>query len=170
MQVFFMLRPLQTPPDATTSAKHVPETISHLREERKRHQRYVTDIHTGERIDVVAAGYYNLGINDITLDGRIETASFVCMLKKALKTAIHEQPAHKDALAHELKLLITPKSVKEALASPQWREWRAIIDKELNSLIDKGVYEVRKTPTGAKAIPTKLVLRIRLKSDGTVEK
>ena len=34
----------------------------------------------------------------------------------------------------------------------------------------KGVYEVRKIPHGVKAIPTKLVLRIKLKSDGTVEK
>ena len=93
-----------------------------MREERKRHQRYVTDIQTGEHIDVVADGYYSLGINDITPDGRIETASFVRLLKKALKTTIQEQPELKDALAHDLKLLTTPKSVKEALASPQWRE------------------------------------------------
>jgi hypothetical protein len=159
-----------TPPDAATSAKHVQEAISHLREERKRHQRYVTDIQTGEHIDIVADGYYSLGINDITPDGRIETASFVRLLKKALKTTIQEQPELKDALARDLKMLTTPKSVKEALASPQWREWRAAIDKELNSLIDKGVYEVRKIPAGVKAIPTKLVLRIKLKSDGTVEK
>jgi hypothetical protein len=72
-----------------------------------------------------------------------------------------------------LKLLTTPKSAREALASPQWREWRAAIDKELaslSSLIQKSVYEVRKIPQGVKAIPTKLVLRIKLKSDGTVEK
>ena len=36
--------------------------------------------------------------------------------------------------------------------------------------IEKQVYEVRKIPAGVKAIPTKLVLRIKLKSDGTVEK
>ena len=44
------------------------------------------------------------------------------------------------------------------------------INKELESLVQKGVYEVRKIPPGVKAIPTKLVLRIKLKSDGTVEK
>ena len=82
---------------------------------------------------------------------------------KALKTTIKEHPEHKDALAHDLKLLSTPKSVKEVLASPQWREWCAAIDKELGSLIDKGVYEVRKIPAGVKVIPTKLVLRIRVK-------
>jgi hypothetical protein len=32
------------------------------------------------------------------------------------------------------------------------------------------VYEVRKIPHGVKAMPTKLVLRIKLKSDVTVEK
>ena len=59
---------------------------------------------------------------------------------------------------------------ERGLASPQWREWRAVIDKELASLIQKGVYEVRKIPHGVKAIPTKLVLRIKLKSDGSAEK
>ena len=158
------------PPDASATAKHAQQAILHLRNERKRRQRYVTDIETGEQIDVITDGYYDLGPNDLTPDGRIETASFVRLLKKALKTTIQNHPDHRDALAHDLKLLSTPKSVKEALASPQWREWRAAIDKELGSLIDKGVYEVRKIPAGVKAIPTKLVLRIKLKSDGTVEK
>ena len=36
--------------------------------------------------------------------------------------------------------------------------------------MDKGVYEVRKIPPGTKAIPTKLVLRIKLNSDSTVDK
>jgi len=40
----------------------------------------------------------------------------------------------------------------------------------LASLVDKGVYEVRKLPPGTKAIPTKLVLRIKLNSDGTEDK
>ena len=159
-----------SPPTASDSLRHAKQAISHLRAERKRRQRYVTDIATGEQIDVITDGYYDLGANDITPDGRIETASFVRLLKKALKTSIKEHPEHKDALAHDLKLLSTPKSVKEALASPQWREWRAAIDKELGSLVDKGVYEVRKIPAGVKAIPTKLVLKIKLKSDGTVEK
>ena len=87
-----------------------------MREERKRHQRFVTDIQTGEHIDVVADKYYNLGINDITPDGRIETASFVRLLKKALKTTIQEQPELKDALAHDLKLLTTPNADNDATA------------------------------------------------------
>ena len=34
-------------------------------------------------------------------------------------------------------------SANEALASPQWQEWRATIDKELNSLREKQVYVAR---------------------------
>ena len=156
--------------DSVAAAMHAKQAISYIREQRKRRQRYVTDIQTGELIDVTTDGYYDLGVNDLTPDRRIETASFVRLLKKALKTAIREHPEHKQTLAPDLKLLSTPKSAKEALASPQWREWRDAIDKELSSLIQKGVYEVRKIPPGTKAIPTKLVLRIKLKSGGTVEK
>ena len=62
-------------PDADADAKNVQQAISHLREERKRRQRYVVDIKTGEQIDVITDGYYDLGANDLTPDGRIETAS-----------------------------------------------------------------------------------------------
>jgi hypothetical protein len=151
-----------------TSALHAQQAISQIQDERKLRRRYVTDIQTGELLDVVTEGYYDLGLNEITPDGRIETASFIRLLKRALKSTIQAHPERKDALAPDLKLLTTPKSAREALASPQWREWRTAIDKELASLIQKGVYEVRKIPHSVKAIPTKLVLRIKLKSDGTV--
>ena len=44
------------------------------------------------------------------------------------------------------------------------------MDKELGSLVKKQVYEVRKIPPVTKDIPTKLVLRIKLNSDGSVDK
>jgi hypothetical protein len=78
MQVFFRFQPLQ---NAATSAKYV----------------------SGERFDAVADGYYNLGINDITPDGHIETAFFVLLMKKALKMTIQEHLEHNDALAHDLR-------------------------------------------------------------------
>ena len=53
-------------------------------------------------------GYYDLGLNDITPDGRIETASFACLLKRALKSTIQAHPERKDALAPDLKLLTPP--------------------------------------------------------------
>ena len=57
--------------DADAGAK-VQQAISHLRKERKRRQRYVVDVKTGEQIDVITDGYYDLGANDLTPDGRIE--------------------------------------------------------------------------------------------------
>ena len=38
------------------------------------------------------------------------------------------------------------------------------------SLVDKEVFEVRKLPVGRKLIPTKLVLKIKLASDGSIDK
>jgi hypothetical protein len=83
----------------------------------------------------VTEGYYDLGLNDITPDGRIKIASFIRLLKRALKSTIQVHPERKEALALDLKLLTTPKSARDALGSPQWLEWCAAIDKELASLI-----------------------------------
>jgi hypothetical protein len=110
------------PADPTTSALHAKQAISQIQDERKLRRRYVTDIQTGELLDVVTEGYYDLGLNDITPDGRIETASFIRLLKRALKSTIQAHPERKEALAPDLKLLTTPKSAREALASPQWHE------------------------------------------------
>jgi len=40
----------------------------------------------------------------------------------------------------------------------------------MSSPVDKEVYEVRKLPVGRKLIPTKLVLKIKLASDGSIDK
>jgi hypothetical protein len=52
-----------------TSAKRLQRPKS------KRSQRYVVDIKTGEKIDVITDGYYDPEANDLTPDGRIDTAS-----------------------------------------------------------------------------------------------
>ena len=62
--------------------------------------------------------------------------------------------------------LRNPKTVKQALSSPQRAEWIEAIRKELQSLIDKGVYDVKPTPKVRKPIPTRLVLKIKLNADG----
>jgi len=53
------------------------QTISQIQDERKLRRRYVTDIQTGELLHVVTEGYYDLGLNDMTPYGRIETASLL---------------------------------------------------------------------------------------------
>jgi len=58
----------------------------------------------------------------------------------------------------------------EALRTPQTVEWIDTISKEMSSLVDKEVCEVRKAPMGRKPIPTKSVLKIKLASDGSIDK
>ena len=58
----------------------------------------------------------------------------------------------------------------EALRTPQRVEWIDAINQEMSSLVDKEVSEVRKLPIGRKLIPTKLVLKIKLASDGSIDK
>ena len=116
------------------------QAVEHIRAKRKQRHRFLTDVCTGERIDF-DDGYHNFGANDLTPDGCIETSSFQRLLVKALKTDIRDQPTNL-ALKKVLILLRTPSTAKEALASPQWREWKSAIDKELSSLVKKKVYEV----------------------------
>ena len=60
--------------------------------------------------------------------------------------------------------------MKEALGSPQRAEWIEAIRQELQSLVDKGVYETKPAPKDRKPIPTRLVLKIKLNADGTIDK
>ena len=67
-------------------------------------------------------------------------------------------------------MLRNPKTMAEAPHTPQRVEWIGAINKEISSLVDKEVYEVRKLPVGRKLIPTKLVFKIKLASDGSIDK
>ena len=150
------------------------EYIQALEKDAKRRKhRMVTDISTGERIDMDAQEYYDIGKHDISPETRIEKSCLLRIRIKALKAAIkrNETPTTDvKELRAQLKLLRTPKTAKEAMETPEWQEWEAAINKELQCIREKGVYEVRKIPPGRKAIPTKLVFKIKLKSDGSIDK
>ena len=148
----------------------IQASIDHIKTQADLKKRTVTDLRTGEVFDRVLEQYHYIGKDDITPDGRITTAFFTRIVKKALKAEIRENPTQAAACREELKLLSTPKSATEALKSPQRLQWLEAINKELQSLRDKDVYEVRKTPLNRKLIPTRLVLKIKLNSDGTIDK
>ena len=69
-----------------------------------------------------------------------------------------------------IALLRNPKTVREALASPQYSQWIAAIHAEMSSLIDKYTFDVCPDPHGRKVIPTKLMLKIKIGSDGRIDK
>jgi hypothetical protein len=53
---------------------------------------------------------------------------------------------------------LDPRSVAEALRSPDAAEWQAAIDAELASCIAYGVWEVCHLPPGRKALPCRMLL------------
>ena len=84
-----------------------------------------------------AKGYVFAGEN--LLDSDACNALISRALIKALKTQSKEGDA--SARAHCVKaiaLLRNPKTVREALASPEWSHWIAAIHAEMASLVEKG--------------------------------
>ena len=108
-----------------------------------------------------------MGKDDVENSATIKPAFLICTLVKAYKTLAKEEPAMRIYAVREIALLRDPKTMAEALRTPQRVEW----NKEMSSLVDKEVYEVRKLPIGRKLIPTKLVLsKIKLARDGSIDK
>ena len=89
---------------------------------------------------------------------------------KAYKALAKEQPAMRTHATREIALLRNLKTMTEALHTPQKVAWIDAINKEMSSFVDKEVYEVRKLPIGRRLIPTKLVLKIKLASNGSIDK
>jgi len=52
--------------------------------------------------------------------------------------------------AKDILLLRNPKTVKEALETTQRKEWIEAIRKEMQSLVDKPVFEIKKLPAGSR--------------------
>jgi hypothetical protein len=130
-------------------------------------KRLALDLLTGEVVD--AKGYVFAGEN--LLDSDACNALISRALIKALKTQSKDGDA--STRAHCVKaiaLLRNPKTVREALASPEWSHWIAAIHAEMASLVEKGTFEISATPVGRKVIPTKVVLKIKMKSNGEIEK
>ena len=130
-------------------------------------KRFALDLGTGDVID--AKGYVFAGEN--MHDAMARDAFIARALIKALKT--RAKAGGEYGRAHSIKaiaLLRNPKTVREALASPEWRQWIDAIHAEMTSLIEKGTFEISPIPVGRKVIPTKVVLKIKMKCNGEIEK
>jgi hypothetical protein len=62
-----------------------------------------------------------------------------------------------------------PKTLDEALASPNAKEWQAAYDYEINQLLKMGVFAAEDLPEGETAIPYGLVFKEKCGPDGDVE-
>ncbi|CAL1413264.1 unnamed protein product [Linum trigynum] len=60
-----------------------------------------------------------------------------------------------------------PSSYQEAMQNPLWDK---AVQEELKALIDNGTWEIKDLPVGKKAIGCKWVFRLKLHSDGSIER
>ncbi len=126
------------------------------------------DVVSGELIDL--KDYHSIHHSELTSAGSLSTQCAARILIRALKAYATAHPDQRVHAAKEVALLRNPKTVKEALSTPQRKEWLDAINKEMQSLIEKGVYRVEDVPAGRKLIPTRLVLKIKLNADGSIDK
>jgi hypothetical protein len=126
------------------------------------------DIHEGKGVNI--KGFLSIGNEDIDAGGVISNAFLARVLVKALKAHARENPDMRKEAVKEIALPRNPTTVREALETPQRKEWIEAIRKEMQSLVDKRVFEIKKVPPGRKVIPLRIVLKIKLASDGTIDK
>ena len=115
-------------------------------------------------------GYLGIGKDDFLPNGDLDNKYLARVLIKAFKAHAKEHPDQRASAVAEIKLLRNPKTMAEALSTPERQRWIEAINKEMKSLIDKDTYEVKKLLPGRKPIPTRLVLTIKLQSDGSIDK
>jgi hypothetical protein len=65
---------------------------------------------------------------------------------------------------------ITPKTMKEALPSPQNKEWKQAIKKEFNRIRDRNVFTAVPIPDGKRVLITKWNITINTNKDGSIRK
>ncbi|CAI7760722.1 unnamed protein product [Closterium sp. NIES-53] len=63
-----------------------------------------------------------------------------------------------------------PATLKEALESIDAKEWKKAMESELNSIEEKGTWELVELPEGRKAITSKWLFKIRSDADGKIER
>jgi len=80
----------------------------------------------------------------------VSNAFLARVLVKALKAYAKENPDMRKEAAKDILLLRNPKTVKEALETTQRKEWIEAIRKEMQSLVDKPVFEIKKLPAGSR--------------------
>jgi len=79
----------------------------------------------------------------------------------------HSLPTHLHALVSVLSQYKEPRTYEEAAADPAWV---AAMNKEIEALMLNNTWDLVPLPTGKKAISSKWVYRVKLKSDGSLER
>jgi hypothetical protein len=65
---------------------------------------------------------------------------------------------------------LEPKTYKEAIRGPEAKQWQEAVHNELTSLQDHNTYSYLPLLPGAKVLPVKFVLKLKLHPDGTIDR
>jgi hypothetical protein len=83
----------------------------------------------------------------------------------------YSSPEHIALVNNILALPSTPKTIAEALSCAEKENWKKAIDSEMKSLIKNGTWkEVQSLPNGRTALPCKWIFKIKLNSQGGIER
>lgn len=63
-----------------------------------------------------------------------------------------------------------PRSMEEALQGPWATQWKAAMDREWETLQERGTWELEELPEGKRPIGVKWVFRVKVKADGSLDK
>ena len=82
----------------------------------------------------------------------------------------HKQIASRAAAFTEMNSNTDPKTLKEAMSSPEWPEWEKAIQIELETLRRMGTWELMDPPENRKSITNKWVFVRKYNKDGILQK
>ena len=83
-------------------------------------------------------------------------------------TVISEHHVHH--VAYNVCQITEPRTMEEALASNQAKEWKAAADSEYESLMENQTWELMELPHGRKPVGCKWVFKVKCRNDGRVER
>ena len=83
-------------------------------------------------------------------------------------TVISEHHVHH--VAYNVCQITEPRTMEEALASKQSKEWKAAADSEYESLMENETWELMELPHGRKPVGCKWVFQVKCRTDGRVER
>lgn len=127
-------------------------------------KRLTLDLHSGEVIDAKGCACAGQNVHDLASREHLITPALVKGLKPHMRASKNQHTIN------AIALLRNPKNVLETLASHEYSQWIAAIQTEMSSLVDKHTFDVCPIPHGRKVIPTKLVLKTKIGSDGRIDK
>ena len=69
-----------------------------------------------------------------------------------------------------LNLPVDPSTAYEALNGPNSKEWKDAMNKEIQTLTDRGTWVLEELPPGKKPVGVKWVLKVKTQADGSLDK